>query len=391
MSRMLSRSLGLAVLLGLAACRPEAPAAAAASTHAAPRITEDELSTLHLEPDSIEAIGLQIAPVTQVHEQSTRDVGGVVVIPPGRALAVTAPLSGTLSPRDPTLEAGAPVTAGQVLVQLVPFAPADRDVQAQARRQHEIAHARLELVRARLERTRTLVEQRGAAQRTLEETQAEVATAEAEEQAAAARVRMLRRSPLAADATLPIVAPSDGILRTISAAPGQRVAAGSPLFEVVRTAGPWVRVPVYPGERARLDLEAPVRVARLGQDPMQGVEARPVLAPPSADPIGLTVDLFYGLPSTADGPSPDERVVVRLRYADQGELAAVPASAVVLDFDGGSWVYEQLDATSFRRRRIEIVQQDQELAVLRRGPPVGTPIVAVGALELLGAELGVSH
>lgn len=355
------------------------------------RPAEAELSTVRLPQVSIDRLGLRTGVVEPMLGGRTRDVGGIVTVPPGRAVTITAPLAGTLGPGSADLQAGRAVSTGDVLLRLVPFAPADRDLQAQAQRQRASTRARLELTQARLERTRKLLEQRGASQRALEEAQADLATAQAEDDAAAARARALRRSPLAADATLAITAPADGILRLVSATPGQRVAAGSPLFEVAGIDSLWVRVPVYPAELAQLALTQPIRVTRLGQDPSQGDEALPVLAPPSASAVGLTVDLFYLLP--ADGVSfrPDERVVARLPYAADEVQRRVPASAVVLDFDGGTWVYECLDATSFHRRRVEIVRQDQTKAVLRRGPAAGTCIVTVGALELLGAELGVAH
>lgn len=389
MTRVATRG---AALLGLVLAACSEPTTSEAGTgHAPARPAEGELATVHLEPASVEALGLGTARVQRVLDPRTRDVGGVVVVPPGQALSVTAPLAGTLRPGDGPLDPGATVISGQVLLRLVPFAPADRDVQAQAQQQRETTRARVELAKSRLERTRTLVEQRGASQRALEEAEADVATARAEDTAAAARVRMLRRSPMAADATLPIKAPTDGVLRVVSAAPGQQVAPGSSLFEIVDMNELWVRVPVYPGELPRLARDQPVRIARLGEDVALGTEVAPVLAPPSADSMGLSVDLFYAVTAEGLRLHPDERVVVRLPYAAESSATSVPASAVVLDFDGGSWIYECLGDTSFRRRRVEITRQDEVRAILRRGPAEGTLIVAVGTLELFGAELGVSH
>ncbi len=389
MSRRARHGIVLVGLVLTACSEPATPESEV--VHAPAHPSEAELATVHLEPSSIEALGLQTTHVQQFVDERTRDVGGVVVVPPGHALSVTAPLAGTLRPGDRSVDAGLSVTSGQVLLRLVPFAPADRDVQAQAQQQRETTRARVTLAESRLERVRTLLEERGASQRALEEAQADVATARAEDAAAAARVRMLKRSPMAADATLPIEAPANGIVRRVSAAPGQLVAAGSSLFEVVDMTKLWVRVPVYPGELARLAQDQPVRIARLGEDAALGTEAVPVLAPPSADALGLSVDLFYAVTNEDQRLNPDERVVVQLRYTTESGATSVPASAVILDFDGGSWVYECLDDTSFRRRRVEIVRQDDERAILRRGPTEGTPIVAVGALELFGAELGVSH
>ncbi|MCX4248110.1 efflux RND transporter periplasmic adaptor subunit [Paraliomyxa miuraensis] len=362
------------------------------------RPVEAELGTIHLTPESIAKLGLTTTQVEPSVEGRVLELGGVVTLPPGQALAVTAPLAGTLRAGDRALSAGATVKRGDVLLRLVPFAPADRDMHAQARRQRRATQARVELAQERVERTRALLEHRGASQRALEEAEAELETARAEDEAARAREHAVRRSPMAADATLTIHAPVDGVLRTIAAAPDELVSGGALLFEVAHMSSPWVRVPVYPGLVDRLALDQPVRVARLGSGPSQGAEAFPVDAPPSAAAIGSTIDLYYSLPSpdpssSDPGPQlrPDERVVVQLRQADPEGASAVPDSAVVLDFDGGAWVYECLDPGSFRRRRVEVDHYEGTQAVLHRGPAVGTCIVGVGALELLGAELGVSH
>src|SRR5262249_28353144 len=118
-------------------------------------------------------------------------------------------------------------------------------------------------------------------------------------------------------------------------------------------------------------------------------EAKPVLAPPSADPLTATVDLYYSLDSALLVPG--ERVMVELPYRDVEVATQVPSSALVVDVDGGTWVWECLEDHGFRRRRVEVAREVESQALLRRGPEVGTCIVEVGALELLGAEFGVQH
>lgn len=374
-------------VLALGCGSAQEPAAPHVEPAARPR--ESELGVVHVDAETIASLGITTTTIASASTARTRTVGGVVTVPSGRRLGVLAPVAGTLRAGERPIAAGTRVTKDEVLLQLVPIAPVDRDTRAQSRRQRDASKARLDVARARLERTRTLLEQRGASQRALEEAEAELATAEAEDAAAGARERMLRRSPLDADAKLGLAAPQDGVVQTIAAVPGQSVAAGTVLLEVSATQSLWVRVPLAPAELDRIALASAVQVMRLGSTGT-GVSATPIDAPPSADPVGATVDLFYALPTDADF-RPGERVAVALGYTTDEQTRSVPASAVVSDFDGGTWVYECVADGAFRRRRVEVLARDGDVTLLRRAPAVGTCVVSVGALELLGVELGVAH
>lgn len=384
----MKRIAKLMVVLALGCSPPAEPAAPHGDAPARPR--ESDLAIVRVDATTIASLGIATTAIAPHVAARTRTVGGVVTVPPGRRLGVTAPVAGTLRAGARPLAAGMHVGKDELLVQLVPIAPVDRDTRAQSRRQRDASKARLEVARARLDRTRTLVAQRGASQRALEEAEAELATAEAEDAAASARERMLRRAPLDADAKLGLAAPQDGVVQTIAAVPGQSVAAGTVLLEITATQSLWVRVPLAPAELERIALAAPAQVMRLGAS-TTGLSASPVDAPPSADPVAATVDLFYALPSDAAGLRPGERVAVELRYRAYADARSVPASAIVSDFDGGTWIYECVDDGAFRRRRVEVLARDGDVVLLRHAPPLGTCVVAIGALELLGAELGVAH
>jgi hypothetical protein len=74
----------------------------------------------------------------------------------------------------------------------------------------------------------------------------------------------------------------------------------------------------------------------------------------------------------------------------QGGRTVIPYSAVVYDNDGSTWTYVNTAARSFLRRGITIRIIDGTTAILARGPAVGTPVVTVGAPQLLGAEYDIS-
>lgn len=344
---------------------------------------------IRLSPEAVSRLGVETTTVQAPQGTRTRTVAGFVTVPPGRALAVTAPVAGKLRAGDDGPKPGASVERGQVLMRLTPIAPVDRDLKAQARRQRAATEARVELAQARVDRLTKLLTERASSQRAIEEANAELRTATAEDEAAKARLRAVTKTPLAADVSLPILAPETGMVRTVSATSGQTVAAGAALFDVAPVDGLWVRVPVIPGELERIDRAAAVPVRRLG-----GAEERtatPVQAPPSADPVAATVDLYYALPADAPEQSPGERVMATLPYATGEAVAEIPRSALVYDEHGGAWVFVCDDDTTFRRTEVEVADASGGRARLRRAPAQGTCIVSVGAIELYGAEVGVSH
>jgi hypothetical protein len=70
---------------------------------------------------------------------------------------------------------------------------------------------------------------------------------------------------------------------------------------------------------------------------------------------------------------------------------AVPVPSLVYDPEGKSWVYTNPVYLTYVRASVLVDHVDGDTAILRVGPPVGTPIVVVGAQELLGTEYGVGE
>ena len=68
----------------------------------------------------------------------------------------------------------------------------------------------------------------------------------------------------------------------------------------------------------------------------------------------------------------------------------IPYSAVVYDTDGSTWTYVNTAARTYQRKPITVTANDGGTAVLTAGPPVGAPVVTVGAAELLGTEYNIS-
>ncbi|WP_224364157.1 efflux RND transporter periplasmic adaptor subunit [Hyalangium versicolor] len=374
------------------ACREGKPAAAPPAAAVSSHVAEASLATVTLQPQAETRLALRVQSVEKRKAARRQVLGGEVVVPSGNALVVTAPVAGGVVAEGttPALRPGAPVKRGDVLLRLVPLATVDRDLHAQARRAVDAASARDEAAAGRLARTERLLRDGAGTERAVEEARAERAVAQSELEAARARLELVSRSPLESDVSMQIRAPRDGVLRQVSVAPGQSVTAGAPLFEVVGVTANWVRVPLFVDEAYRVKPDVPVRVHALlsGQD--NGVEALPVLGPPSADPVSATVDRFYELPASARF-APGQRVGVSLQLDADAEFLAVPASAVVYDALGGAWVYVLQQDHVYARSRVDVVRLEGTDLLLARGPKEGTPIVAVGAAELFGTEFGAGH
>ncbi len=76
--------------------------------------------------------------------------------------------------------------------------------------------------------------------------------------------------------------------------------------------------------------------------------------------------------------------------AGQPAREIIPYSAVVYDTDGSTWVYVYTAARTYERKPITVTEIDGEIAQLSAGPAAGTPVVTVGAAELLGTEYNIS-
>jgi RND family efflux transporter MFP subunit len=388
---MSERSLALGLVFVGACTSSREVTHATPAAHHAPATRKGDVITL--DPAAETRLGIHTTIVARQSVPLRRTLGGELRAVPGRAAVLTAPVAGTVYPASGVMpQAGAHVRQGEALVRLVPIAPVDRDLHAQAARQLAAAVARLDMAAARSDRARQLVHDRAGSVRAAEEAEADRAIAQADVSAARARVQRLGSAPLASDVAVMLRAPYDGVVRDVMASAGQSVASAATIVEVVATDTLRVRVPVYSGDRATVDASAPARVRTLGaRDSDEGREATPLAGPPVADALGATVDLFYDLANTDGAFIPGERVSVALTLRTRGEAWVVPWSSVLHDARGGAWVYISPATHDYTRRRVEVERVAGDLAVLSRGLAPGAVVVDTGAAELMGFESGVGH
>ncbi len=153
----------------------------------------------------------------------------------------------------------------------------------------------------------------------------------------------------------------------------------------------WVLVTLSPGEWDRLAQDKPARVLPLATREEAGkkeVTARPSGLPPLEDTKRSMLRLYYVVPGKDHGLTLNRRVRVELQLAGKTEKQkVVPYGAVYYDAKGAAWVYVAKEPLVFERQRIGVNRIVGDLAVLAEGPPVGTPVVTVGAAMLYGAEI----
>jgi RND family efflux transporter MFP subunit len=372
-------------LFGAAGCggTPAPPKEAPAKVTGA--VPEGELNHVQLSDSALIRLGIETAVVDTASLVATVPATGEVIVPPGRLAVLTAPVAGTvLPPASGSVAAvGSRVMAGQELFRLAAL-PSQGEM-VHSTEAVAVAEARWRTAQAEADRVERLWADRLVAARERERVQGELSAARAARDAARSQQALLRGAPDSgsAGAALRVVAPESGVLQQLHVAPGQAVSAGTPIAEVARLDLLWVRVPLFGGDAAVVDRQRSATVLTAAG---RALPAPPVVGPRAADPATGAVELHYAVRGEL---RPGERV--RIAVPREGSLVrelVVPHAAILYDIHGNAWVYEQLDAHSFARRRVEIDRVADGRAVLRRGPPVGTRIVVAGAAEVFGTEFG---
>lgn len=365
-----------------------AKSAAPAPAKVANRVKESDLTTITLTPQAAKRLGIELAQAVSSELASQTAVAGEIIPVSGKTFIVTAPIAGTISEIRASLTPGQSVRKGEPLFRLIPLAGVQRDLRVTVEADAKAAKARLDTATQQLERSRQLLQDLAGSQRSVEAAEQEYAQAKAAYDAAVQRVQQVNTRPLEADVQMTIAAPDNGIVRLVQAAAGQAVAAGAPLFEVVDFSRVWLRVPVYAGDLDALTSQREVSVQDVdGNGPIR--KAVRVAAPPTADPVAVTADLYFELSNPGGQLRPGQRLTVRIpARTNVSKSLVVPSAAILYDVQGGAWVYVNESGHVYRRQRVELLEIQGSAAYLARGLAPGTRVVTSGAAELFGTEFG---
>lgn len=375
------------------------------------RVPESDLTVVRLTPQAAARLGIETAPLVMESVSHTTQWPGELMIPPGRSLSVSAPIAGILVP----VEGAALPLPGDMVTLDRPLAALRiggdgnglslSDRLALEKTRADLSAARVEAdgrlsasrIRAssaqvRLERTRRMTREDIGSQRALDDAESEydlsLADVRTAEQQVAVLDRVLGQLDSGQTGDLSIMAPFAGVVRNVHSSAGQAVPAGALLFAIEGLDTLWIRVPVHTSERTSLDAVEEARVAGSARNQEDGFRSAKRIRPPgTADPASATVDMYFEIANEEGTLSPGQRVTVRLAGPPAMRLV-IPAGAILFDSYGGAWAYEASSETTFVRRRVDVQEFTNGVAVLRRGPAAGTAIVTQGAAELFGVEFG---
>ena len=280
------------------------------------------------------------------------------------------------------------VRKGEPVFRLTPLLGLQRDLKVTYEADVQSAKSRLDAATQQLERARQLLRDLAGSQRNVEAAEQEFGQAKAAYDAAVSRLQRLNSHPLEADVEMTITSPENGVVRQIQAAPGQPVSSGAALFEVADFSRLWLRVPVYAGDLNSIAPQSTVRVRDVsGTGPIR--TAVRVGAPPTADPLAVTVDLYFEIANSDGQLRPGQRLTVLVPSRSRVRKSlVVPASAILYDIHGGTWVYVNTSPHVYQRQRVELLEMAGGSAFLARGIEKGAKVVSAGAAELFGTEFG---
>ena len=303
---------------------------------------EDAFNTVTLTPEGEDRLKVQVAKVENKPVRRQRLYGGEVVVPPGSGAIVSAPVAGTLKASPKGLpKAGASVQKGQTVMLLLPVLTAEGsanlklsmdDLEGQAKSAAEA----LKGAKDAYDRAVRIKKNAGGAQKDVDATKS--AYDAANEALTGLKNRRDKLTKILGDLEkgtaepIPIDCPAEGIVRNVSALPGQSVHAGAVLFEVFDPRTAWIRVPVYVGDEPDVDQKAEARVGPLTHRPDKRddgvpllkkpdesfVAAKPADAPPAANVLAGTADLFYEMANPKGEYRPGQRVAVVVAPARRG-------------------------------------------------------------------------
>jgi RND family efflux transporter MFP subunit len=302
---------------------------------------------------------------TEMPQQQQLDVTlagyGVVEAPPAGTANVSLPRAGRLVAL--RVSTGEIVTRGQALFEMQTDPVAGLD--------YSRAVHGLDVARAERQRIEALAQARLA-------THAQVAAAEQAYADAQAALAAQRRLGMDGGRSM-FTAPFAGVVQSLGAAPGDRLAAGTTVLQLARTGVLRVRLGIEPEDAARVKPGAAVRIVSVF-DPQQAVAARVRRVQGMIDPRTQLVDVLVTLHPTADDPLlPGARVRGDITVASVTGWA-VPRQAVLAD-DRGEYVFQVSGAHAVRVPVVTQAKSGARVAVNGNLDP-SLPLVVLGNYEL---------
>ncbi len=314
-------------------------------------------------------------------------VPGVITAPPERHAAVFVPQSGRIAPpRGGFPQLGAPIRRGQLLgvVEAI-MSASDRasflSQEARGRADVTGSSARLEAARKNLARLESL--SGVASKQEVEAARVEVATAEAEVEAARALIGAFATSGRGGTARFELVSPLDGVLADINVSPGEVLNEGERAFLVVDPSVLTVEAKVPEHELARLAGSGDAMV-QVDAFPSRSFPAKLLAEGQVIDEATRTAKVIFTVDNSAGVLKIGMFAQVQIG-AGADKAALVVPDAAILDVDGRRVVYVHGAPEEFEERELQLGRRDGELVEVVRGLSAGERVVVIGGYTLRSA------
>jgi hypothetical protein len=115
----------------------------------------------------------------------------------------------------------------------------------------------------------------------------------------------------------------------------------------------------------------------------------------------VTAEPYEPAALESTGPDQPARVILTEEAVDRvalqttevkvvGKDLTVDHAALIFDKAGKPWVFTVVGPRTYVRAAVTIKEVQDNVVILSAGPPAGTQVATVGAIELWGAELGIA-
>ena len=272
-------------------------------------------------------------------------------------------------------DAGVRVAKGQPLARLDPrdaslAAGSSRALLASAEADHALA-------RAEFDRAGDLLARKFISQSAFDARQAAFA-------AASARVEQARSQSALSEnqeTYTTLFADADGVVVSVSAEPGQVVAAGQPILRLARDGEMEVAVTVPESQVARLGTGQEVAIF-LWADPANRFPGRIREIAGGADAITRTFTVRVSATRVPPGARLGMSATVVLAKAADANLVVLPLTALVGDEASAAvWVVDPA-SSRVKRRKVEVGQYREDGATILSGLAAGEVVVSAGVHKL---------
>lgn len=335
------------ILILLASCNRTPVAAEEAATENA-HGPEVELTR-----EQAKAIALSTGPLEHRDLRSTLKVNGRLTLPPQNEAQVSALIGGIVS-RIPVRE-GEAVGQGQVLLEV-----ASTEF-LQLQQDYLEASADLDLKRANMERQRALRTENINAQRTFQEAEAALRSAEARQKGMAEKLGLLgtdarQLTPGTMRTSFFVKAPIAGSLHHISVTMGQYIEPNKPLFSITDNKALHIDLTVFEQDISKVHVGQKVTFS-IAKDPHGTHEAEIFGVNKAFEPGQQAILVHARMSNVQDQLLPGMFIDARIQTSSDSALC-LPERAIVGNGDD-HYIYVEHEPNTFRQVQVAIGATDQ--------------------------------